>query len=372
MIVPARMRCVNSAGSNSDMSMTASLRWENGVLVLLDQTRLPLMESFIDCHDYRRVAEAIRRLEVRGAPAIGAAAAFGLVLGAMELVRSGKSLRTELPGIAAELNATRPTAVNLSWALRRLMNVCQEAGEQGSDAALLRRLEAEAETIARDDRAMNEKISLFGAALFSQPTTILTHCNAGALATVAVGTALGVIHQAWLDGNVTGVYADETRPLLQGARLTAFELSRQGIPVTLITDNMAAWVMKTGRVQAVIVGADRIARNGDVANKIGTYGLAVLAQAHDIPFYVAAPLSTFDFSLPDGSGIPIEERHHDEIFQYGGVRTAPYGIQAFNPAFDVTPAKLVTAIITEAGILKAPYDLSIAKLATKHSEGEIT
>ena len=371
MNVPARMRCVNSAGSNSDMAMTASLRWENGVLILLDQTRLPLMESFIDCHDYRRVAEAIRRLEVRGAPAIGAAAAFGLVLGAMELVQSGKSLRAELPGIAAELNATRPTAVNLSWALRRLMNVCREAGEQVLDAELLCLLEAEAEAIARDDRAMNEKISRYGATLFSRPTTILTHCNAGALATVAVGTALGVIQQAWLDGNVTGVYADETRPLLQGARLTAFELSRQGLPVTLITDNMAAWVMKTGRVQAVIVGADRIASNGDVANKIGTYGLAVLARAHDIPFYVAAPLSTFDFSLPDGSGIPIEERHHDEIFQFGGIRTAPYGIQAFNPAFDVTPADLVTAIITEAGVLKAPYNLSIGKLATKHSEGEI-
>ena len=359
-------------GLNSDMGMPETLRWQGGGLILLDQTRLPLNEAYIHCHDYRRVAEAIKRLEVRGAPAIGAAAAFGLVLGAQELLRSGQSIRLELSRIAADLTATRPTAVNLSWAIRRMMRVVEAADRQAPDADLAARLEVEAQRIAAEDRAMNEKISRHGAALFSKPATILTHCNAGALATVAVGTALGVIGQAWREGHVAGVYADETRPLLQGARLTTFELVRQGIPVTLITDNMAAWVMKCGRVQAVIVGADRIARNGDVANKIGTYGLAVLAKVHSIPFYVAAPTSSFDFSLPDGTGIPIEERHHEEVFGFGGVRTAPPGIDAFNPSFDVTPADLVTAIITEAGVLRPPYELSIAGLITTKPEGELS
>ena len=354
------------------MEMPDTLRWHDGVLILLDQTRLPLNESYIDCRDYRRVAEAIKRLEVRGAPAIGAAAAFGLVLGAYELVRTGQPMRLELSQIAAELTATRPTAVNLSWAIRRMMRVVEEADTQLLDAELAAMLEAEAQRIAEEDRAMNVQISRHGATLFSTPVSILTHCNAGALATVAVGTALGVIGQAWRDGHVTGVYADETRPLLQGARLTSFELARQGIPVTLITDNMAAWVMKTGRVQAVIVGADRIARNGDVANKIGTYGLAVLAKVHNIPFYVAAPTSSFDFLLPDGTGIPIEERQHEEVFGFGGVRTAPSSIDAFNPAFDVTPADLVTAIITESGILRPPYEVSIAGLITTKPEGELS
>ncbi len=348
-----------------------SLQWTHGVLTLLDQTQLPLQESYIECADYRRVAEAIRRLEVRGAPAIGAAAAYGLVLGAGEVLRMQQSLEKRLPLIADELKSTRPTAVNLFWAIDRMMRIFNQVNDSLSPAAVVSRLEAEAESIAREDRAGNEKIAQNGASLFSSPVSILTHCNAGALATVAVGTALGVIHQAWLDGHVVGVYADETRPLLQGARLTAFELSRQGIPVTLITDNMAAWVMKTGRVQAVIVGADRIALNGDVANKIGTYGLAVLAQAHQIPFYVAAPSSTFDFSIFDGSMIPIEERKHEEVFHFGGIRTAPEGINAFNPAFDVTPASMVTAIITEKGVLKPPYLPEIKQLSNKCYEEEI-
>lgn len=352
------------------MDVVESLRWQKGALLLLDQTQLPLAETYIECHDYRRVAEAIRRLEVRGAPAIGAAAAYGLVLGAMEAVRTGQPLETQLPIIAAELKSTRPTAVNLFWAINRMMGVFETVRERLSDTDTVILLNIEAESIALQDRRGNEKIAQYGAELFDRPISILTHCNAGALATVAVGTALGVIHKAWLEGHVTGVYADETRPLLQGARLTAFELSRQKIPVTLITDNMAAWVMKTGRVQAVIVGADRIARNGDVANKIGTYGLAVLAQAHQIPFYVAAPLSTFDFSIANGNEIPIEERHHDEIFSFGGVRIAPKGIDAFNPAFDVTPAALVTAIITEAGVLKAPYGPAIDQLANKRNNEE--
>ena len=365
------MHCGNSADLNSDMDTLKSLYWQDDKLILLDQTRLPLTEAYIECSDFRRVAEAIRRLEVRGAPAIGAAAAYALVLGAREITQEGQSLALHLPVIAAELQNTRPTAVNLSWAIRRMMQVFEKDKQSLSTADMVARLTGEAEAIAREDKVVNEKIAHYGAALFAKPTTILTHCNAGALATVAVGTALGVIHQAWSEGHVAGVYADETRPLLQGARLTTFELSRQGIPVTLITDNMAAWVMRTGRVQAVIVGADRIARNGDVANKIGTYGLAVLAQAHQIPFYVAAPLSTFDFSIADGNAIPIEERHPDEVCFFGGVRTAPMGINVFNPAFDVTPAGLITGIITESGVLTAPYDSGIAQLIKKHNVEEL-
>lgn len=353
------------------MDTLKSLQWQNRKLILLDQTRLPLSEIYIECGDYLRVVEAIRRLEVRGAPAIGAAAAYGLVLGAIELLRDNENMSARLPAIATELKSTRPTAINLFWAINRMMQVFEELPQSLSAATAVDRLEDEAEAIAREDKDVNERIAQQGATLFTKPTTLLTHCNAGALATVAVGTALGVIHQAWLEGHVTGVYADETRPLLQGARLTAYELSRQGIPVTLITDNMAAWVMQTGRIQAVIVGADRIALNGDVANKIGTYGLAVLAKAHQIPFYVAAPLSTFDFSIVDGKSIPIEERHHDEVFSFGGVRTAPIGINAFNPAFDVTPAELVTAIITEAGILTAPYELRIKELNKQNNEEDI-
>ena len=350
------------------MGIPRTLFWENDRLILLDQTRLPLLEEYIECSDYRRVALAIRRLEVRGAPAIGAAAAFGLVLGAMELLKERTALATGLPQIAAELRQTRPTAVNLAWALERMSQYASSLSEDLSPTEQLDRLLAEAKCIAAEDRSANERMSRYGAALFTRPVSILTHCNAGALATVAVGTALGVIAQSWREGNITSVYADETRPLLQGARLTAFELSQQGIPVTLITDNMAAWVMKTGRVQAVIVGADRVAGNGDVANKIGTYGLAVLAKAHNIPFYVAAPLSTFDFSMADGSQIPIEERRPEEIFQFAGVRTAPAGIAAFNPAFDVTPAEFVTAIITEAGILRPPYTDSISPLVLRKDE----
>ena len=345
-----------------------SMIWRNGALVLLDQTKLPLREEYIECRDYRRVAEAIRRLEVRGAPAIGAAAAFGLVLGAAEIVRNQADLAAKLPVVADELKATRPTAVNLFWAIERMMQVYTNHQHEASAAEILTKLEAAAIAIADKDKQVNESIARHGATLFTSPVSILTHCNAGALATVAVGTALGVIEQAWREGNVREVFADETRPLLQGARLTAVELSRAGIPVTLITDNMAAWVMKTGKVQAIIVGADRIAANGDVANKIGTYGLSVLAAEHGIPFYVAAPLSTFDFSLASGAGIPIEERNPEEVFQFAGVRSAPHGIKAFNPAFDVTPADKVAAIITEAGVIRAPYSNAIQQLAQQMKE----
>lgn len=366
MTVAVIMRCRNLAGLNSDMDALCSMTWRDGVLRLLDQTRLPLQEEYIDCSDFQRVAEAIRRLEVRGAPAIGAAAAFGLVLGARSAVSQRHELTQRLPEIAAELKATRPTAVNLFWAIQRMMRVFETNRPHMTTAELLNRLETEAQAIAWEDQSANDRMAQWGASLFDKPTSVLTHCNAGALATVATGTALGVISQAWREGNIVEVYADETRPLLQGARLTAYELSRQGIPVTLITDNMAAWVMKTGKVQAVIVGADRITRNGDVANKIGTYGLAILAQAHHIPFYVAAPLSTFDFDMISGEDIPIEERNPDEVFHFAGVRTAPEGIRAFNPAFDVTPARYITAIVTEAGVVRQPSMESIKLLKNQN------
>lgn len=343
-----------------------TLAWSHRCLTLLDQTLLPNKVEYIDCTDWRRVAEAIRRLEVRGAPAIGAAAAFGFVLGAYELAEtfSGETLQAELRRLGQELRQTRPTAVNLFWAIARMEKL---AARYASDAnsELLTVLEAEALKISEEDRRINEQISRHGAALFTQPAAILTHCNAGALATVAVGTALGVIRQAWREKNVTRVFADETRPLLQGARLTAWELMQDNIPVTLITDNMAGWVMKNNMVQAVIVGADRIAGNGDVANKIGTYSVAVLAKEHHIPFYVAAPKSTFDFSIATGADIPIEERSASEVTTLGGVFTAPQEVTVFNPAFDVTPHSLISAIITEYGVLRAPYHEAISQLAVK-------
>lgn len=339
-----------------------SLKWSNQCLELLDQTALPGRTDYINCNDYRRVAEAIRRLEVRGAPAIGAAAAFGLVLGARELAagENGK-FWDGLLAIAAELRGTRPTAVNLFWAIDRMLSVASRYSGAKPDEVVAA-LEQEACAIAHEDKEVNRRISENGAKLFEGKMSVLTHCNAGALATVAFGTALGVIRQAWAEGRISGVFADETRPLLQGARLTAWELMQEGIPVTLITDNMAGWVMKNNMVQAVIVGADRITLNGDVANKIGTYSVAVLAKEHNIPFYVAAPVSTFDFSITDGDEIPIEERSPEEVAALGGRRVAPEGVKVFNPAFDVTPHSLVTAIITEHGVLKPPYHKSIETL----------
>jgi methylthioribose-1-phosphate isomerase len=330
-------------------------------LSLLDQTKLPNSLEYITCNDYRRVAEAIRKLEVRGAPAIGAAAAFGLVLGAKELRNSDKFWET-LFRIAEELRQTRPTAVNLFWAIDRMMSVASRYNQDTPREDLLLALEQEALAIEREDVSVNEKISEYGSCLFDSPVSILTHCNAGALATVAFGTALGVIRKAWTEGKITRVYADETRPLLQGARLTVWELMHEQIPVTLITDSMAGWVMKQKMIQAVIVGADRIALNGDVANKIGTYSVAVLARQHGIPFYVAAPMSTFDFTIESGDQIPIEERKPEEVTTIGGIRTAPVGADVFNPAFDVTPHTLINAIITEHGIINEPYGQSIQKL----------
>ncbi|MCX7779710.1 MAG: S-methyl-5-thioribose-1-phosphate isomerase [Negativicutes bacterium] len=341
-----------------------SITWGDGCLTLLDQTKLPHSIVYIECADYRRVAEAIRRLEVRGAPAIGAAAAFGLVLGAKEIAGTG-GFWEKLLAIAEELRQTRPTAVNLFWAIDRMLSTASRFRPERDEVALIHALEQEALAIAEEDAAVNGRISAYGAELFEKPMAVLTHCNAGALATVAFGTALGVIREAWRQQKIVRVYADETRPLLQGARLTAWELQREGIPVTLITDNMAGWVMKRKLVQAVIVGADRIALNGDVANKIGTYSVAVLAKEHGIPFYVAAPVSTFDFTIASGEDITIEERKPDEVTTLGGVRIAPQDVEVFNPAFDVTPHYLVSGVITEHGVLRAPFDQAIKRLQVK-------
>jgi len=341
-----------------------SIQWKDNCLVLLNQTLLPNKVEYIECRDYQVVAQAIKRLEVRGAPAIGVAAAFGIVLGAKEFSDS-QYFWTSLLKVAEELGQTRPTAVNLFWAIERMMSIASRYDKDSDIADVILALEQEAIAIAADDLDVNLKISHYGAELFTSTVSVLTHCNAGALATAGLGTALGIVRQAFSEGNITRVFADETRPLLQGARLTAWELMQDNIPVTIITDNMAGWVMKKNMVQAVIVGADRIALNGDVANKIGTYSIAVLAKEHNIPFYVAAPVSTFDFTMQNGLNIPIEERAVAEVTHFAGIRTAPEGAEVFNPAFDVTPGALITAIITEYGVLRGPYGESITQLQQK-------
>jgi len=326
------------------------MRWEDRTLILLDQTKLPTEEVYSVCRDHRMVADAIRRLVVRGAPAIGVAAAFGVVLGAQEVVRQKSDLTTGLEKVFTELAGTRPTAVNLFWALERMRKVVT-AQREGDPDGLVAALEAEALRLYREDIDTNDRLGRHGAALLADGTTVLTICNAGALATVAHGTALAVIRAAVSAGKRIAVVACETRPLLQGARLTTWELKKDGIPVTLITDNMAGYVMRQGMIQAVVTGADRIAANGDVANKIGTYSLAVLAAAHGLPFYVAAPTSTIDLTLKDGREIPIEERAAEEVTIFGGRPVAPDGVKVYNPAFDLTPARLVRALITEEGVI---------------------
>ncbi len=331
-----------------------TIEWKNGQLTLIDQTLLPEETKYIITNQYEVVAEAIRRLQVRGAPAIGIAAAFGVVLGAKQFL-SAPDFRDSINRVIDELAKTRPTAVNLFWALDRQKSIL-EACSGLANQQVVDKLEAEAKTIAAEDETINRKMGEYGASLFEDGMGILTHCNAGALATAAYGTALAAIRVAVEQGKKIAVYADETRPLLQGARLTTWELMQEGIPVTLITDNMAASVMRMGKVQAVIVGADRITANGDVANKIGTYGVAILAKEHGIPFYVAAPLSTIDLKLKTGAEIPIEERASTEVTSFGGNMVAPEGVKVFNPAFDVTPAKYVTAIITEKGIARGDWE----------------
>jgi methylthioribose-1-phosphate isomerase len=324
----------------------------DGTLRLLDQTLLPCETKTLDCQSVEQVVEAIRTLRVRGAPAIGVAAAYGVVIGARETANAERPKFDErLQAVVQQLAASRPTAVNLFWALdrqRRLAERMPAATPRDVLAALL----AEARVIEAEDRAMCAAIGRYGAELLNAGDAVLTHCNAGALATAGDGTALAVIYAAAANGKKIRVFADETRPLLQGARLTAWELSQRGIPVTVICDSMAATVMRQRKVQAVIVGADRIAANGDTANKIGTYSVACLAKTHGIPFYVAAPSSTFDLSLSNGDLIPIEERSAAEITHGFGRQTAPDGIDVYNPAFDITPAELITAIITERGVIQ--------------------
>ncbi|MFZ5650912.1 MAG: S-methyl-5-thioribose-1-phosphate isomerase [Bacillota bacterium] len=339
-----------------------TMRWQDGEFFLLDQTKLPGSTEYICCRDYMTVAEAIKRLSVRGAPAIGAAAAYGLVLGSASLdSKDPAEFFNGVEEIARRLSATRPTAVNLNWALERMLARARAAMPM-EPQDLIGLMLREAHAIYREDFEGNREMGRFGQELIPDGARILTHCNAGALATAGYGTALGVIRAAREAGKNVSVYADETRPLLQGARLTAWEMVQEGIPVTLLTDNMAGYLMARGLVDLVIVGSDRIAANGDVANKIGTYGVAVLAREHGLPFYVAAPFSTIDISLKSGTEIPIEERSPEEVTHVGGVRVAPEGVNVWNPAFDVTPARLVSAIITERGVLRPPYDISIKEL----------
>ncbi|SHK87457.1 S-methyl-5-thioribose-1-phosphate isomerase [Desulforamulus aeronauticus] len=342
--------------------------WENNHLRLLDQTKLPGSIEYIDCDNYRIVAEAIKRLSVRGAPAIGAAAAYGLVVGAKQIEATNrKTFLEKLEAISGELGATRPTAVNLRWALERMMMRVSTAPEQDINELLGMMLE-EAHSIYQEDVQSNRRMGEYGQELLGVGARILTHCNAGALATAGYGTALGVIRAAQEKGKQVSVFADETRPLLQGARLTSWEMVQEGIPVTLITDNMAGYLMAQKKIDCVIVGADRITANGDVANKIGTYGVAVLAKYHNIPFYVAAPLSTIDMCLSAGEEIPIEERNPQEVTHHGGQPMAPEGVQVWNPAFDVTPNSLVTAIITEMGVVYPAYVENLAKICGKNTK----
>jgi methylthioribose-1-phosphate isomerase len=340
-----------------------TIAWDDDAVVMIDQRRLPQEEVYLRCSDQHEVAVAIRDMAIRGAPAIGVAAAMGIALGMQRLGPQPAQIQAAaFEAIASELGATRPTAVNLFWAIAR-MRRCLEAHLAGGTAALAPVLLREALAIEREDLDACRRMGDLGAALLPERARVLTHCNAGALATAGYGTALGVVRSAARLGKLDIVYADETRPFLQGARLTAWELVRDGIPTTLITDNMAAHFMARGEINAVVVGADRIAANGDVANKIGTYGLAVLAKEHGLPFIVAAPLSTFDPATPTGAGIPIEERSPDEVTHIAGQRIAPAGVMARHPAFDVTPARLVTAIVCERGVARAPLGDGLAALA---------
>ena len=353
--------------------MTApTLEYREGSIWLLDQTRLPLETVFFECRDIETVAEAITSLRVRGAPAIGLTAAFGVAMVAVQLADergSQSDFRAGIAAAAAELAATRPTAVNLFWALER-MRALLDAWNGASAREMAERLLDEASHMLAEDEADNRAMGQHGAELIPDGANILTHCNAGALATGAYGTALGVIQAAHEAGKRIHVWVDETRPLLQGARLTTWELREAGIPHTLITDNMAGHFMRRGEIDLAMVGADRIVANGDGANKIGTYSVAVLAHAHDLPFYFVAPTSTVDLTILEGSHIPIEERKPEEVTLFRGVRTAPEGTHVANPAFDVTPARLVTAIVTERGVVRAPFAEGLRAAVERRSNME--
>ena len=343
--------------------MIQTLEWTDKGVRFLDQTKLPTEESYVTATTYQQVADAIRSMVVRGAPAIGVAAGMGIALG----VKNSKAetvgdLKKDFDQICSAIGETRPTAVNLFWAIRRMQEKFESLRVRPMPQ-IKQALIEEAQRMHAEDIAANRAMGRHGATLMPASGGVLTHCNAGALATAGYGTALGVIRAAVEQGKKIHVYADETRPFLQGSRLTAWELMKDGIPTTVISDNMAGAMMSYGKIGAIVVGADRIAANGDVANKIGTYTVAVLAKEHGIPFYVAAPISTVDLATPDGSGIPIENRNVKEVSHIAGKQMVPDGVEIENPAFDVTPAKYVTAIITERGIARAPYEDSLRKLA---------
>jgi len=342
--------------------MFETIVWKDNQVVMIDQRKLPLQEKYVVCKDYRSVIRAIKGLVIRGAPAIGVAAAMGVALGALKIRTTGMDhFKTRFDAICREMVAARPTAANLSWAVERMKQVADETGQRGVKGIRSRLIE-EARKILDEDIAINRTIGRYGQGLLKDGTRVLTHCNAGALATGGYGTALGVVRAAAQAGKRIEVFADETRPFLQGARLTAWELKKSNIPVTVITDNSAGYFMQQGKVDAVIVGADRIAANGDVVNKIGTYMVAVLARTHKIPFYVAAPLSTIDASIKSGQEIPIEQRDQKEVTHFQGKRTTPQSVSAQNPAFDVTPHQYVSAIITEKGVITPPFKANIRRL----------
>lgn len=339
-----------------------TIEWRDDKVIMIDQTRLPSEEVYNEYSDFQGVAEAIRGMIIRGAPAIGVAAAMGVALGVRDIIAdTHESFFQQLSNVCDVIGRTRPTAVNLFWAIDRMKRVA-EANRDKDLKSIRAILKAEAISIEAEDLRVCRDIGSNGAGLIKEGATVLTHCNAGGLATAGYGTALGVIRAAHDSGKNIRVIADETRPWLQGARLTAWELMKDGIPVTLISDNMAGWLMQKGEIDCCVVGADRIAANGDTANKIGTYAVAVLAKEHRIPFYVAAPISTLDLSLADGSGIQIEERAASEVTHIKGVAIAPEGVKVRNPAFDVTPARYITAIITEKGVARPGYTQSLASL----------
>ena len=337
------------------------IEWVDGGVRLIDQTLLPQRETWLELHDYREVVAAIKEMRIRGAPAIGVAGAYAVALAAAELTEGPPTdFRASLEKVAVEVRDARPTGANLAWAVDRMLRVARGAG---SPASCVDALASEAQSIQEEDESANRAIGRYGSELLPPGGTVLTHCNAGALATGGFGTALGVVTTAWANGRITGVLATETRPFLQGSRLTAWELARAGIDATLIADSAAGHMMQTGNVHAVITGADRIASNGDVANKIGTYSLAVLARENGIPFYVAAPTSTLDLDLASGQDIVIEHRASAEITDFSGERIAADGVEAINPAFDVTPHECVTAIVTERGVARAPYSTTLPRIA---------
>lgn len=340
--------------------MLPTIKWDKDKIIMIDQRKLPLEEVYLEFYDYRDVAEAIKKMIIRGAPAIGVAASFGIALG-FSKIKDGEDYTKKFYEICGIFEKTRPTARNLFWAIERMKKVFDE-NKKLSFKLLQAKIIEEALLIEKEDIEINKKIGECGKVLIRDGERILTHCNAGELATAGFGTALGIIRAAFNEGKKIEVYVDETRPFLQGARLTCWELKKEGIPYILITDNMAGWMMRQEKVTCVVVGADRIASNGDTANKIGTYSLSILAKENNIPFYVAAPLSTVDFSINSGKEISIEERDKREVLEINSVPVAPMNTKVENPAFDITPSEYITAIVTEKGITKKPYQDSLKKL----------